>query len=411
MKKLTVILGSSILTGAIIAVIYFIFHNLVTELQDYIWFDVAGTDEHKLMAIPLAIAGALLLAFTLKVFKDRGHQDIGHAIKDYTAHGKQINVRWLIQVFIIGLVSLVGGASLGPEAILLPISYGVGYLIAKKAKLDQPELFGMMGVIALLASFFNAYAAALLPLSFIAYNRSKNTKKTILAIILGFVATFSALAVLKILHEREGYVTIEPLGTIATSPVLLLTALVMAAFATLIPLLLDKIVIPLKKVFMLFDKNWVIGSIIAGLGVGVIYALIGPIGFFSGQFGMSQLLQLNSEYTSLQLAGLALGKLIVTAWCIATIYRGGPIFPQLLVGMSIVLLFSGASPNSDWLATLLIASFFGIFTGALGSLIISTAFVVSLFGVSAWPIIIAAAVGSQLVKIVFKDKFAAKAAL
>jgi hypothetical protein len=79
--------------------------------------------------------------------------------------------------------------------------------------------------------------------------------------------------------------------------------------------------------------------------------------------------------------------------------------------MSIVLLFSGASPNSDWLATLLIASFFGIFTGALGSLIISTAFVVSLFGVSAWPIIIAAAVGSQLVKIVFKDKFAAKAAL
>lgn len=411
MKKLLYSFGSAGAIGAIVACIYFIFHKSVDYLQQLIWFDIADTDENKSMILPLAIIGAVVIAITLRLFKSRGHQEIGHAISDYSAHAKQLNVRWLVQAFFIGLISLIAGASLGPEAILLPISYGVGYLIAKALGLPQPEQFGMIGIIALLAAFFNAYAAALLPLTFIAYKRSKNIQKTVLAIVLGLVATFFTLGVLRLLHIHEGYISFDPIESITISPLLLGVAVGMAAVATLIPLVLDKLVILFNKFYTIIDKNWIISAVVAGLGVGIIYTLIGPIGFFSGQTGMSELLQANSEYTSLQLMGLAVGKLLVTAWCIATIYRGGPIFPQLLVGMSIALLFSGAVPNTDWLATLLIASFFGIFTGALGSLVISTAFIISLFGIAAWPVIVAAALGSLLVKVLFKKKFAAKTAL
>ena len=411
MKKLLYSLVTASLIGALIASTYFIFHNLVTELQQFIWFDIAKTDENKLMTIPVAIAGALILATTLQLFRSRGHQEIGHAIGDYAAHGNQLSVKWLLQAFAIGLVSLVAGASLGPEAILLPISYGIGYLLAKAFRLDKPEQFGMIGVIALLAAFFNAYAAALLPLAFIAYKKTKDIKKMIIALLMGFVATFASIGALHLLHEREGYIYLDPIGTISVTPYLFIVAIIISAVATCIPLLLDIIVVPMQKFYKIIDKNWVSSAVIAGLGIGIIYMLIGPIGFFSGQTGLGQLLKENSEYTSLQLMGLAAGKLLVTAWSIATIYRGGTIFPQLLVGMSIALLLSGAAPNTEWLATLLIASFFGIFTGALGSIIVSAAFVLSLFGLGALPLLVAAALGSIIIKLLFKNKFAAKSAL
>lgn len=411
MKKLLYSLLAASVIGALIAAIYFVFHNLVYTLQQYVWFDVANTDENKLMIFPVALIGGVILMAVLRLFKTKGHQEIGHAISDYSAHANQLNVRWLIQAFFIGIVSLVAGASLGPEAILLPISYGVGYLLARSLRLDNAEQFGMLGVFALLAAFFNAYAAALLPLTFIAFKKSKNVQKTIMAVLLGFIATFASLGVLRLLHEHEGYVSLGSIGTVSVTPLLFGVAIIMSAIATLIPLLLDVVVSPLKKFFIIIDKNWIISGLVAGLGIAVVYALIGPIGFFSGQMSFSELLKSNSEYTSLQLLGLAVGKLLVTAWSIATIYKGGPIFPQLLVGMSIALLFSGAVPNSEWLVTLLIASFFGIFTGALGSLIVSAAFILSLFGFAAWPLVFAAAIGSFVVKILFKNKFATKAAL
>jgi H+/Cl- antiporter ClcA len=411
MKKLLQSLLASALIGLFVAGTYFVFHNVVTELQQYIWFDIAHTDENKAAIIPTAIIGAVLLAIVLRTFKTRGHQELGHAISDYAAHGKQLNLVWLSRAFVIGLVSLVAGASLGPEAILLPISYGIGYLLAKSLRLEKPEQFGMMGVIALLAAFFNAYAAALLPLAFIAYKNTKDIKKTVLAIVLGLVTTFVSIGFLHLLHEREGYIYLDPIGEITVSPMLFGVAIIMSAVATLVPFMLDAMISPLKKFYTIIDKNWLMSAIIAGLGIGSIYVLIGPIGFFSGQTGLSELLKENSEYTSLQLLGLALGKLVVTAWSIATIYRGGVIFPQLLAGMSIALLLSGSVPNTEWLATLLLATFFGIFTGALGSLIVSAAFIISLFGLSAWPLIIAAAIGSYIVKLLFKNKFAAKSAL
>jgi H+/Cl- antiporter ClcA len=98
----------------------------------------------------------------------------------------------------------------------------------------------------------------------------------------------------------------------------------------------------------------------------------------------------------LQLAGLAAGKLLVTAWSVATLYKGGVIYPLLVVGMSMALLFVGAYPDSTWLGVLLVATFVGAFSGNFKSAVIGAAFVLPLFGMGAITLVAAAVIGSVL---------------
>ncbi len=411
MKKLVPTFAAAAITGGIVAGIYFVFSAVVEQLQDFIWFTFFDTEDSKILAIPVAVIGAVILGGVLRVMHANGHQEIGHTIAGYGARASELNARWIVRALVIGITSLVAGASLGPEAILLPVSYAVAYLVAKKLGVEQPKQFGIIGVVVLLASFFNAYAAALVPLAFLSYKKAKDIKKSLIVVVVGLVAIAVGLGVLRLLHEREGYVYISPIGDVTLTPVLIGAAIGISAVATALPLLLDMTITPLRKIFNRLNVNWVVGSVVAGLGVGGMYFLLGPLAYFSGHSEIGDLLQQNSELTSLQLAGLAIGKIVVTAWSVATIYRGGVVFPQLLVGMSVALLLSGGIPDSSWLLTLLVASFYGIFTGALGSLIIAAAFVGSLFGVVAVPLIIAAAIGSVIVKLLFRKQFATKSAL
>ena len=411
MKKLMHNLFASLLTGASVALVYFVFSAVVDQLQDFIWFTLFDTSENKILAIPVAVCGATVLAITLKAMAAKGHQEIGHNLTGFAAKANQINLNWLMRSLLVGAVSLIAGASLGPEAILLPVSYGIAYIIAKKIGVSQPAQFGFIGIIVLLAAFFNAYAAALFPLAFISFKKSADIKKSIMVIGFGLVAIATGLGVLRLLHDREGYIYLSPIGDVTITPFLIGIAVVVAAVATLIPLLLDALVVPLQRLYDRLNRHWLIGAVVAGLGIGIFYFLLGPIAYFSGHSGLGELLKDNSELTSLQLAGLAIGKLLITAWSLATIYRGGVVFPQLMVGMSIALLLSGGIPDSSWLFTLLVASFFGIFTGALGSVIVAIAFVVSLFGIPSLPLVAAAVVGSLLIKLLFRRQFAAKSAL
>lgn len=409
MKQLIRMLSAAGLTGVLVAGIYFVFSAVVEQLQDFIWFTLIDTEENKLLVFPLAITAGVLFGFLLKILGEDTKHEANHSIASYASSASQINSGWVLRVLGIGVASLVAGASLGPEAILLPASYGVAFLLAKKFKLPNPAQFGMLGIIVLLAAFFNGYAAAIILLAFIGYKNTKNFKKSLFLVVLGVFAIFISLATLRLLNEREGYVYIGPIGDVTLTPTLFAAAVIIAAVATSLPLLLDVLTALFRRMFDRVRSHWFIAGALAGLGIGVAYYLLGPIGYFSGRSGLGELLTINSELTSLQLAGLTFGKLIVTAWSLATIYRGGFVFPQLLVGMSMALLLSGGIPDSSWLFTLLYASFFGIFTGALGSMLVAAAFVLTLFGTTALPLLVAAAAGSLLIKTIFKKQFASKA--
>jgi H+/Cl- antiporter ClcA len=410
MKKLLPALLLSFITGALIAGVYQVFTVFVEEAQHFIWFDIADTETNKLAAIPVAIVGGLALAGALRFVHNKGHQEIGHTIASLL-ETKNIQTVWVARSLAIGAISLVAGASLGPEAILLPVSYGIGYILAKRLGMDQPQTIGLIAVVALLAAFFNSPAAGLLPIGFALAAKRKDAKTFVIVLLLSSVSALASIGLLRVLDQRDGFVTLSPIGDLVMSPLLFVVAMLLAAVATLLPFLLTSVIPKIEKIFDTLPNIWWLQGAIAGLGIGILYFLLGPIGFFSGHEGLNELLQNNSEYTSLQLAGLAIGKLLLTAWSVATIYRGGIVFPQLLIAMSLALLFTGAIPDSSWLLTLLVSTFFGVFVGSLGSLFIAASFVFSLFGIAVWPLMLAAAIGSYAIKYVLKKHFAGSAAV
>lgn len=400
MKKQIIALLSSLTLGFTIGLLYLGFTAAVDVSQDYIWFDLFDVTNNKVYIIPLAIAGGLLMAGALKLFKQTSKKS-GLSIKDLSSL-KNISPTWVVTSLALGYISLVAGASLGPEAILMPLSFAIGILFAGMYSIEQKKVFGLLAVIAMLAAFFNSWYAGLLPLCLIAINKKIDIKQTLKLILLGLLAVFGSLAALNLLQHKSGYLVLDSFGSISISPKLLLLSFVVSAAVTLLPLFAHKVTFKIQKMFSILPNKWLLQGLIAGAGLATMYYLLGPVAFFSGSSGISELIANNSEYTSLQLAGLAVGKILITAWCLGTIFRGGIVFPLLLSGVSVSLLLSGGIPDINWLVALLISTFFGIFYGAFGSFAIAVTFVLSLFGFAAWPLLLAAAFGSFVVKKLYK---------
>ncbi|MCU0667439.1 MAG: chloride channel protein [Patescibacteria group bacterium] len=394
MQKLKTIV-TVFIVSILVPIIYLLFTNLVHYLQELIWFDIADVNNNKIVVIPLSIIGGLILSWAIMVNKNKLGRELSHDIKELTKDIK-ISPKLVVSAFLIGIASLVGGASLGPEAILIPICYGAGFLVAKNFKIEKPEFIGLIAIISLLASFFNGIVAAVLPLAFISYMMSKNKKNTIILLLLGSLAALISVVFLRLIGVKDGYVKIPLESITSINYKMLIVALVVGFIATYMTGLLYKTSKYFKTFFEMLPKKWITQGFVAGLGVGVAYYLLGPMAFFSGHYGLEELIKQNSQYTSFQLAGLAVGKLLVTAWCIATIYRGGLIYPLLLSGMSIALLLTGAYPDNNWLIALLVATFVGAFGGNFKSAIVGAAFVLPLFGIGSLSLVMVAMIGSGI---------------
>jgi H+/Cl- antiporter ClcA len=106
----------------------------------------------------------------------------------------------------------------------------------------------------------------------------------------------------------------------------------------------------LAKYTQPIDKYWpwYMSAIIFGLVLGGLYLMGGQSIQFSGSLGTEILLANQSQYGTWAFLGLAILKLLVSAWSKTTGYHGGLYFPSIFVGVAL---------------SLFISSLFGIFAG------------------------------------------------
>jgi H+/Cl- antiporter ClcA len=279
---------ATFLISALVPLVYVVFTDLVHFMQELIWFDIAKTDENKLAIIPLSILGGIVLSGALLINKRIAGRELSHEIKDLVKDIK-ITPKLMLTAFIIGAISLIGGASLGPEAILIPISYGVGYLLAKSFGINKPQIYGLIAIVSLLASFFNGFFAAILPFALISIKVGKNRSATTTFIILGAIAALTSVALLRFSGIKEGYVKLPTILLESITPTMIIVAVVVGFIATYMASLIRIVTNFLNSVYKMVPKNWLLQGFIAGLGIGIIYYLIGPVGFFSGHTALESL--------------------------------------------------------------------------------------------------------------------------
>src|SRR3954467_9929902 len=78
------------------------------------------------------------------------------------------------------------------------------------------------------------------------------------------------------------------------------------------------------------NKHLVVRGVIGGLGLGISGALL-PLTLFSGRAETGVMIHQSREIGAIGLVLLALVKMLVTALCLATGWKGGYIFPRCLL--------------------------------------------------------------------------------
>lgn len=327
------LLLAAVAIGAGVALTYFIFESLVHVSLQFIWDDWFQSDTIRWIVLPLTV-GLTLLYFGAQHFLDPRHEHI-------EAHGlgaaPSPTVWHYLQGLLIGFLSLLAGAALGPEAILVPASVLLGMLLGGRLLSGRKQLTkyaAALGFIALLAAFFNSFITGMLGLLLI--KQQFKLPLTLWFVSLSVVTSLVVIGLLGVL-ESDSYVAAGASWTPSFASIGWL--LVVAAAGWVLPYVFKALYIPLDAGFKkLRNMHWVLRGLVAGTGLAGIYLLGGPLIQFTGNESIQPLL---AQAVTLGLIGLIIiivMKIIAIAWSKAVGYRGGLIFPMVFVLSAIIAL-------------------------------------------------------------------------
>jgi H+/Cl- antiporter ClcA len=276
----------------------------------------------------------------------------------------------IVVILVIGVASLLAGASLGPEASLVAASAAIGaWLASGKAR----QLLVLASVGALLVAFLGSLVPTLLPLLLL-YRREK--RLPIAAVVPILVACFAAYGTLYLIEgDTDGFGDLPAQTDVGADD--FAAAFVLGAIAAGIGAALKWSVGFASTRTARIDKRWPwwIAAVLFGAVIGVLYLIGGESVEFSGSAGSNMLVTDKAQESAAVLAGLLLVKVLVTGWSLAAGYRGGLVFPSIYggvaMGLLVATLFSGlAGPG---LAIGSVAGLMSAMTNPVGAIIFTAA--------------------------------------
>lgn len=333
MKKLAFLI-SVILVGIAVALVYFGFEFAVHHSITYIWDDLFNTSEKRILVIPLCVVLSFVF-FGLQHRLDRKsetHEAHGLGGGEIDASLKNLGV-----ILLIGFFSLVAGASLGPEAVLVPACMVVGAYMGTKLLKGQKEAvkgLAAAGIIALFAAFFHSFIIGFLAVFLV----TKQAK----------VKLSPQLAVVAILASAASTLTlniIDPKTTFFYWPdydwKIKLIDVGIAAILALVGYVLTFAIKGSHDIFAIIrnhDKisTWWQQALLASLGLSLLYLLGGTLVEFTGNQSIAPMI---NQAATLGVAGLLwifFIKILAIGWSKAMGYRGGMVFPTIFAASVLV---------------------------------------------------------------------------
>lgn len=345
MKKIVLLFGL-VAVSVVVAVTYFAFEYIVSHSITFIWDDVFDTDTARLMVIPLCV-GIGLLFYGLQHWLDRGSEN--HEEHSMGGAVIQPTLRNFVVILLVGFFSLIAGASLGPEAILVPAATVISmYMGVSLFKRDDAAVKALTaaGIMALMTAFFHSIPIGILSVLLVA-NQAK-TKVTPQLLFVAVIASISSFLTLQVIDPAHRYFNFPPFSWEAAL-IDLSTGipLIVAGYAATFMLKYS------HATFVNFRakvglKNWWELGLVASLGMSALYLLGGPLVQFTGNESIAPLV---SQAASLGVVGLLVVlavKLLVIGWSKAMGYRGGLIFPMVFVASTLVAISQVILPGGHF---------------------------------------------------------------
>ncbi len=381
--------------GMVSAILTFGFMVLVNQFTRVIWEEASsalGLDP-RLFTFLVCSIGGLLVGLLVKLFGD--HNAIfADLMKEFGETGR-FDYRHAPGIVVTAFISLIAGASLGPEAPLADACGGLGTWVSDKLKLDERETrtMGYSGLSAMLAAFItNPFGGALLSLEsaqggfaglqmyfwglFPTLLASATATVTFVALSGQFFARLYAFP--DYLPTLKDLFLAVPLGLIGS----------LAGFLfVLVFRWLARIMEPLKR-------HLILRGLIGGLGMGLIGALL-PLTLFSGEEQTLHLIDNAAEIGFWMLIVLALCKLFATSLLLATGWKGGYIFPIMFAGVALGLAGKFVFPGIPT-AVLVGATLAGVLVTVLKAPLFAALFTLALVQAETAPVVAVAVLVSAL---------------
>ncbi|MCA9332939.1 chloride channel protein [Candidatus Saccharibacteria bacterium] len=292
-------LFAGLVTTGFVFIIEEVQRLLWTNLPNYLGLSIKGS----FLPILVCGIGGVVLGLLLKKLGSYP-PTIEQALANFKTT-KKFDYKHIGEAFIISVVSLGFGASLGPEAALTTIVCGFATLISIKLKKKALLRFG-------------SEIDKKLP----KYKRN----------ILGIIAGVSGLLVFR-LYGSSGYFNLHlnPYTFKFQDVLLSLIPAFVGIFFGYIYLYSER---GLDKIFKSYRKNNIVFSvIIGGLGLGIL-ASMQPLAIFSGHEGLNSIVAGYSSESAIYFVVLSCIKVIATTLCLATGWKGGRFFPIMFIGAS-----------------------------------------------------------------------------
>jgi H+/Cl- antiporter ClcA len=345
----------------------------------------------RIFTIMVCSVGGLLVGLLVKLFGD--HSGIFAELMLEFGKTGRFDYRNAPGIVITAFVSLISGASLGPEAPLADACGGVGTWMSDRLKLDDRETrtMGYSGVSGMLAAFITSpFSGALLGLE--SAQGGSTGLATYFWVLFPSLLASAVATVVFVLLSGTFFETLYQFPRYAPRVVDLVYAAPLGLIGGAVGLLFMVSLRRLQRLFQSMKERVVLRGLLGGLGMGFIGALL-PLTLFSGEAETADLIVHAAEIGVLMLIVLGLAKLFATSLLLATGWKGGYIFPimfaSVALGMAVNLIFPGipvavtvaATMAGALVAALKAPLFAALFTTALvqkeTSAVIAVAVVVS----------------------------------
>ena len=384
-----------VLLGLISALITFAFIALVHQGTRLLWEQAAlaaGLDP-RLFTFLVCTLGGLLVGLLVKAFGD--HSGIFAEIMQEFGRTGRFDYHNAPGIVVTAFVSLVSGASLGPEAPLADACGGVGTWASDKLALDgqEAQTMGYAGLSGMLAAFItNPLGGALLGLES-AHGSAVGRKAYFWVLFPSLLASAVATVVFVMLSGSF-------FGRLYTFPdytprlIDLLLAVPLGLIGGLAGVLFMLTLRWLQKLMQPLKGRLVLRGLIGGVGMGLIGALL-PLTLFSGEAETLDLIQHAAEIGFWLLIVLGLVKLLATSLLLATGWKGGYIFPILFASVALGLAANLLFPSIPTAVTVA-ATMAGALVAALKAPLFAALFTLVLVQAETAPVVAVAIVVSAL---------------
>lgn len=348
-----------VIIGILGGVVGSLFHkciDYVTELRfEHNWF---------IYLLPVA---AVLIVFIYKLFNRFGKIDTNRVLESIRSN-KDIPVIMVPLIFVSTIVSHLVGASVGREGAALQIGGGIGYNIGKLFKLNENNMHTvvMTGMSAVFSALFGTPVTA----AFFSIEVINVGKISYAGIVPCVVSAITAFGVAKLFGLSAVAFNIPEYEI--TSILVLKTVIISIALAVM-AIAFCSVIKHTEHLFKKTLKNRYLRALVGGCIV-LILSLV----FNSGDYNGAGMNIIENAMKGIVKPEAFAVKLLFTAICIASGFKGGEIVPAFFVGSTLGCVIAGILGIDASVGAAI--GFVALFCGVVNCPVASTFLAIEVFG-------------------------------